>query len=102
NPSPLPLSTDKVLAECPRYILLISAFDLTELIFSNFQSVSHQKPGQCDIEEEIISLQNSCLALHDSMGFEPGNTNTFNDVKNFLVDRSNKDRPMKERLHVVW
>ncbi|KAJ7714611.1 hypothetical protein B0H16DRAFT_1618166 [Mycena metata] len=109
NPSPLPLSTDKVLAECPRLRVLVvgkSGAGKSSLISRVFgvklASVSHQKPGQCDIEEEIISLQNSCLVLHDSMGFEHGNTDTFNDVKNFIVDRSNENRPMKERLHVVW
>ena len=36
------------------------------------------------------------------MGFEHGNAESFNDAKTFIEDRSNKSRPMKERLHVVW
>ncbi|KAF7368682.1 G domain-containing protein [Mycena venus] len=125
TPNALHLATDKILAECPRLRVLVvgkvrffkehkSRLDetaqsgagkssLISCIFGvKVTSVSHKERGRCDIKEEIFSSQNSCLVLHDSMGFEHGNAENFNDAKIFIEERSDKNRPMKERLHVVW
>ncbi|KAJ7897907.1 hypothetical protein B0H14DRAFT_290909 [Mycena olivaceomarginata] len=109
TPNPLHLATDEILAECPRLRVLVvgkSGAGKSSLISCIFgvkvTSVSYRERGRCDIKEEIISLQNSCLVLHDSMGFEHGNAENFDDAKIFIEERSDKSRPMKERLHVVW
>jgi hypothetical protein len=36
------------------------------------------------------------------MGFEPGDTKTFDIVNTFITERLDKDLPLKDRLHAVW
>jgi hypothetical protein len=58
--------------------------------------------GEADIERELTSAENQFFVLHDSKGFEPGNTKTFDIVRDFIVKRRDKDLPLKDRLHAVW
>jgi hypothetical protein len=66
------------------------------------QSVSHQKRGECDINFEIISTQNSRFVAHDSMGFEHGHRKNFEDARTFLQSRSGDGIALKDRVHVIW
>ncbi|KAJ7871738.1 hypothetical protein B0H13DRAFT_2060102 [Mycena leptocephala] len=44
----------------------------------------------------------SCFVLHDSMGFEPGDTVNLELARKFLEDRTKKSTPLMDRLHVIW
>ena len=63
--------------------------------------MSHEAHGICDINTEIISPENSRFVLHDSMGFEPGETKNLDSVKNFLQSRGD-GVDLKDRVHAVW
>ena len=65
------------------------------------QLVSHVKPGEADINEEFSSEQNKFFFLHDSKGFEPGDTATFDIVTKFISERCEKEE-LKDRLHAIW
>ncbi|KAJ6455139.1 hypothetical protein C8R45DRAFT_944147 [Mycena sanguinolenta] len=64
-------------------------------------TVAHGRRGKCNIEDEIISNHNSRFVLHDSMGFEPGNTKEFETAKEFFKSRG-KRVPVKDRVHAIW
>ncbi|KAJ7085906.1 hypothetical protein C8R44DRAFT_651023 [Mycena epipterygia] len=64
-------------------------------------NVSHQGHGISDINTEITSPQNSLFVVHDSQGFEPGETTNFERVKDFLQSRG-EIVPLKDRVHAVW
>ncbi|KAJ6452572.1 hypothetical protein C8R45DRAFT_1040273 [Mycena sanguinolenta] len=112
NPLPassLPLVTDDILRQCPRFRVLVvgrSGVGKSSLISHAFgvdtKSVSHQERGVCDIKLEIISEQNDRFVLHDSMGFEPGETKNFETVKDFLKSRSGESIELRNRVHVIW
>ncbi|KAJ7205726.1 hypothetical protein GGX14DRAFT_644217 [Mycena pura] len=115
----LPLESDKILDECPRLRVLVvgkvgcgsrivcssdpsilqSGAGKSSLI--SCQSVSHGMRGVSDINKEIKSDQNPRFVLHDSMGFEPGETQNFNSIKTFLQPRSRDTALLKDRVHVI-
>ncbi|KAF7373082.1 G domain-containing protein [Mycena sanguinolenta] len=105
--SPRP-TTDEILAECPRFRVLVvgrSGVGKSSLInyaFGiNLATVAHGKRGTCNIEDEIISPHNDHFVLHDSMGFEPGNTEEFRKATEFFKSRGKKV-PLKDRVHAIW
>ncbi|KAJ7139167.1 hypothetical protein C8R44DRAFT_563187, partial [Mycena epipterygia] len=63
--------------------------------------VSHHKRGEVNIEDEITSTQNTRFVLHDSMGFEPGQTKNFETAKGFLEARSSDGVALKDRVHII-
>ncbi|KAG8777722.1 hypothetical protein FRC15_011152 [Serendipita sp. 397] len=63
--------------------------------------VSDSAPGQAEIEKEIASIVNPRFVLHDSRGFEPGETSNFDAVCNFIRSRNGKPA-LKDRLHAIW
>jgi len=68
----------------------------------DMKSVAHGERGVCDIKDGLISAENDRFVLHDSMGFESGDTKNFTIVKNFLKLRSGNDIDLPERVHVIW
>ncbi|KAJ6471428.1 hypothetical protein C8R45DRAFT_1014338 [Mycena sanguinolenta] len=105
--SPRP-TTDGILAECPRFRILVvgrSGVGKSSLINHAFgidlATVAHGRRGKCNIEDEIISVHNAYFVLHDSMGFEPGNTKEFETAKEFFKSRG-KRAPLKDRVHAIW
>ncbi|KAJ7738773.1 hypothetical protein B0H16DRAFT_1569715 [Mycena metata] len=100
-------TTDDILAECPRFRLLVvgnSGVGKSSLINYAFgidlATVAHGKRGTCNIQDEIIPPHNAHFILHDSMGFEPGNTGEFETAKEFFKSRGKKI--LKERVHAIW
>ncbi|KAJ7258095.1 hypothetical protein B0H12DRAFT_1015071, partial [Mycena haematopus] len=68
----------------------------------DMKSISYNKRGMCDIDEEITSPENNSFVLHDSMGFEHGDVKKLTRVKRFLESRSGQDVALEERVHVIW
>ncbi|KAJ7266076.1 hypothetical protein C8J57DRAFT_1229483 [Mycena rebaudengoi] len=66
------------------------------------QKVSDFETGDANIHQEITSETNPLFVLHDSKGFEPTDLSTFNVVHDFLLEKSNDDLELKDRLHAVW
>jgi len=63
--------------------------------------VSEFKAGVSDINKEIISDDNEQFVLHDSQGFEPGEEDNFQIVKNLMESR-NSMPDIKDKIHVIW
>jgi hypothetical protein len=63
--------------------------------------VSHDGPGEADINVGFCPNDNDRFILHDSEGFEPGEVGKLNTVKNFIQDRRNRP-DLSERLHAIW
>ncbi|KAJ7237680.1 hypothetical protein C8J57DRAFT_1478880 [Mycena rebaudengoi] len=106
--SPRPTTTDDILAECPRFRVLVvgrSGVGKSSLINHAFgidqATVAHRQRGTCDIQYPLISEYNDHFVLHDSKGFEPDNTREFETAKEFFESRGKK-LPLKERVHAIW
>jgi hypothetical protein len=72
---------------------------LTE--FGTDKEVSEWTVGNANIEEGHTSEENRFFILHDSKGFEPGETDTYDNVEKFIKGRKN-EKLLKDRLHAVW
>ncbi|KAF7343531.1 G domain-containing protein [Mycena sanguinolenta] len=101
-------TTEEMLRECPRFRILVvgkSGVGKSSLINHAFgidlATSSDQVRGICKIEDEIISKHNERFVLHDSMGFEPGQTHNLEAAKRFLESRG-ESVPLKDRVHAVW
>jgi len=66
------------------------------------KAVSHEQTGEANINDEFTSPENEFFVLHDSKGFEPGDTKTFDTVREFIEERSNESVLPEKRLHAVW
>ncbi|KAF7354304.1 hypothetical protein MVEN_01118800 [Mycena venus] len=100
---------DEILADCQRFRILSvgrSGAGKSSVINCVFNvddaKVSHNKPGEADIYQEITSEQNARFVLHDSKGFEPARTETFNIVREFILEKSDSSRDLEDRLHAAW
>ena len=65
------------------------------------QLVSHIKAGEPDVDEKFSPEQKKFFVLHDSKGFEPGNTTALDIVTMFISKRCKK-KELKDRLHAIW
>jgi hypothetical protein len=65
------------------------------------QNVSDLKVGVSDINTEIISGANDQFVLHNNQGFEPGEDNNFEIVKDFIESRSPMP-DLKDKIHAIW
>lgn len=67
------------------------------------QSQAVRNGGGChNIFTPIVDeTRNSALVIHDSCGFEAGEENNLNEVKSFIVYRSEMPS-LQEQLHCIW
>ncbi|KZT37749.1 hypothetical protein SISSUDRAFT_825033 [Sistotremastrum suecicum HHB10207 ss-3] len=79
--------------------LVSEVFDF-ELENDEDARVSHFKPGEHDINQEITSSRNKSLILHDSRGLESGSTESLETIRAFLESR--RGVPLSEQVHVIW
>ncbi|KAF5328012.1 hypothetical protein D9758_017694 [Tetrapyrgos nigripes] len=62
---------------------------------------SHNRVGISNIEEEIISKENDRFVIHDSQGYEPGDTTKFEELERFIGQRSGDAKP-SDKIHIIW
>ncbi|KIJ61905.1 hypothetical protein HYDPIDRAFT_67984, partial [Hydnomerulius pinastri MD-312] len=62
--------------------------------------ISGYGAGKATIEKEFKSDQNGRFVLHDSQGFEPGETKNWDTVKTFIQERD-KQPELKDKLHAI-
>ena len=70
--------------------------------FGADKNVEKWEVGGADIEQEHTSAENQFFVLHDSKGFESGDTETFDSMRRFIEQRRDEKLPLKDRLHAVW
>ncbi|KAJ7717337.1 hypothetical protein B0H16DRAFT_1611451 [Mycena metata] len=105
----LELESKEMLEECPQLRVVVSGksgVGKTSLIGTTFgidkNAASHGERGTCDIKEPIVSEQNKLFALHDSEGYEPGDSKKAKVVQDFLVSHSGDNVALKNQVHVIW
>lgn len=65
------------------------------------QHVSEHTRGEADIDKEFIARENNKFVVHDSSGFESGDTNGVSIVKDFIARRSQMS-DLKDKVHAIW
>ncbi|KIK33725.1 hypothetical protein CY34DRAFT_99116, partial [Suillus luteus UH-Slu-Lm8-n1] len=95
---------------CPRFRLLVigkSGVGKSSLIQQAFGinevHVSEHMPGKATIDKPLISSENGRFVLHDSEGFEAGDSDNFIAAKAF-IDRRRKmpTLAVRDQIHAVW
>src|ERR1700722_10285967 len=59
------------------------------------------KRGVHDIRNEITFAANPSFVFHDSCGFEAGSSEEFQEIKDFIVERSVR-KTLADTLHAIW
>jgi len=112
SPDSLPSAVEKTLSVCPKFRILVvgnTGVGKSSLVSSVFNigikdiDISHDcAVGKADIAREYTSDTNARFVLHDSQGFEPGSTEKWGVVKEFMRQKCDKRLQPKDRLHAIW
>ncbi|KAG1719834.1 hypothetical protein EDB19DRAFT_624624 [Suillus lakei] len=102
-----PTSSD-ILQICPKFRLLVigkTGVGKSSLIQRAFKinevHVSEHSRGEADINTEFIAPENERFVLHDSQGFEAGDSSIFAVAKDFIY-RRRKMPELKDKIHAIW
>ncbi|KAG6901756.1 hypothetical protein C0995_008231 [Termitomyces sp. Mi166 len=111
-PASLPSTVEETLSRSPRFRILVvgntgvGKSSLVANIFNvrpqEIDNIADGRAGSANIDREYTSDDYQCFALHDSNGFEPGSTEQWRIVKEFIRQRSKKSLPFEQRLHALW
>ncbi|KAG2045693.1 hypothetical protein BDR06DRAFT_965600 [Suillus hirtellus] len=103
----LPSTTLEMFTRCPRFRILVigkSGVGKSSLISQAFgvekEIIADDKPGEANIDEELISTRNERFVLHDSKGFEAGDRDNLKIVRDFIDHRGTMSP--EHQLHAVW
>ncbi|CCM01007.1 uncharacterized protein FIBRA_03055 [Fibroporia radiculosa] len=106
--STLEPTTEEILRKCPRFRILVigrtgvGKSSLIQQVFGIKEAlVSHDRPGEANIDTELTSPENDRFILHDSKGFEPGEEGNYSTVETFIKRRRAMPN-LKDKLHAVW
>lgn len=106
--SQLQSTSSDILQICPRFRLLVigkTGVGKSSLIQQAFKinevHVSEHRRGEADIDREFVAPENKRFVLHDSEGFEAGDSRCFAIAKDF-IDRRRKMPKLQDKIHAVW
>ncbi|KAF7969974.1 hypothetical protein HWV62_25458 [Athelia sp. TMB] len=103
-------TTEKLFAECPRILVIgRSGAGKSTLINKAFRvkddegqaAESKVEAGISNINQEITCQANPQFVLHDSQGFEGGETENLQTVETFLLGRG-EHVDISQQVHAVW
>ncbi|KAJ7194960.1 hypothetical protein GGX14DRAFT_545962 [Mycena pura] len=103
-----PLVSREIVEEYHRFRILVvgkagvGKSSLIHYAFGVTTTISDERRGECNIDDELVSEQNHLFVLHDSMGFEPGQEKNLEEAKQFLHDRSGSQVSIHKRVHAIW
>ncbi|KAG6330147.1 hypothetical protein ID866_8942 [Astraeus odoratus] len=99
------IPTTDELSQCPYLRILQSGIGKTTLINRIFGiedvEPSHGRRGIANIEKPLVSKLNRSVILHQSRGFEPGESDNLAVVKSF-IERCKNSKDIKDQLHAIW
>ncbi|KAG1720233.1 uncharacterized protein EDB91DRAFT_1282048 [Suillus paluster] len=105
--SQLQSTSSDILEICPRFRLLVigktgvGKSSLIQQAFKINEVVSEHTWGKADINTEFVAPENGRFVLHDSEGFEVGDSRSFADAKEFIGCR--REMPeLKDKIHAAW
>ncbi|TFK70237.1 hypothetical protein BDN72DRAFT_958955 [Pluteus cervinus] len=110
NSADLPSRVEESLTACPQFRILVvgnTGVGKSSLISSIFNlsindiDVAHDRAGRADISFGYTCEENPRFILHDSQGFEPGATESWEFVKRFLCERSARPA-VRDHVHAIW
>ncbi|KAH9054844.1 hypothetical protein EDB87DRAFT_1417347 [Lactarius vividus] len=80
---------------------ILSPFSLIEYFY--FKKVAPgSQHGNADINVGFSPGNNRYLVVHECSGFESGDDQSLQTIRNFISYRTDADRSASERLHVIW
>ncbi|KAG2040315.1 hypothetical protein BDR03DRAFT_949610 [Suillus americanus] len=101
-------TSSDILQICPKFRLLVigkTGVGKSSLIQQAFKikkvHVSEHRRGEANINEEFVAPENERFVLHDSQGFESGDSSCFTVAKNF-IDCRRKMPKLQDKIHAVW
>ncbi|KAG2053118.1 hypothetical protein BDR06DRAFT_1009001 [Suillus hirtellus] len=99
-------TSSDILENCPRFRLLVignagvGKSTLIRQAFKVNEHIAEYDSGEADINQEFTAPENERFVVHDSRGFEAGDSENFAIAKDFIKRRRNM--PLQDKIHAVW